>query len=300
MQRAALKQTPRREKEKARPVIPKTMRAAVVKKFREPLQIREVPVPSPGPGQALIQIMATGVCHTDLHAADGDWPVKPSPPFIPGHEGAGVVVKLGPGVTHLEVGDRVGLAWLHSACGHCEFCLTGWETLCHEQKNSGYSVNGSFAEYALGQADYLGRIPDQLSFVDAGPILCAGLTTYKGLKETEARPGEWVVISGAGGSGPHRHSVRQGDGTSCRRGRRGRRQAGLSRQAWRRHHRQREVTRSRWEDSKGDWRSSRRSRHRSLAHSLQTSGRDASSPRNVRAGWATAGRLSSLHLRCCA
>ena len=177
------------------------MRAAVVEKFSEPLQIREVPVPSPGPGQALIRIMATGVCHTDLHAADGDWPVKPTPPFIPGHEGAGVVVKLGPGVTHLQLGDRVGLAWLHSACGHCEFCLRGWETLCPKQNNSGYSMNGSFAEYALGQADYLGRIPDQISFVDAGPILCAGVTTYKGLKETEARPGEWVVISGAGGLG---------------------------------------------------------------------------------------------------
>jgi propanol-preferring alcohol dehydrogenase len=182
-------------------MIPKMMRAAVVEKFHEPLEIREVPVPSPGPGQALIQIIATGVCHTDLHAADGDWPVKPTPPFIPGHEGAGIVVQLGPGVTHLAEGDRVGLAWLHTACGHCEFCLRGWETLCPEQKNSGYSVNGSFAEYALGQADYLGRIPDQISFVDAGPILCAGVTTYKGLKETEARPGEWVVISGAGGLG---------------------------------------------------------------------------------------------------
>src|SRR5678815_1757177 len=134
--------------------IPKTMKAAVVTKFRQPLQICEVPVPSPGPGQVLVQIFATGVCHTDLHAADGDWPVKPNPPFIPGHEGAGVVVKLGPDVTHLEVGDPVGLAWLHSACGHCEFCLIGWETLCHEQKNSGYSVNGSFAEYALGPVSY--------------------------------------------------------------------------------------------------------------------------------------------------
>src|SRR5512133_3811537 len=190
-----------RDKEKARPVIPETMRAAVVEKFREPLQIREVPVPSPGRGQALVQIIATGVCHTDLHAADGDWPVKPTPPFIPGHEGAGVVVALGPGVTHLKEGDRVGIAWLHSACGYCEFCLSGWETLCKAQQHSGYSVNGSFAEYALGQADFLGRIPDQLSFVDAGPILCAGVTTYKGLKETEARPGEWVVISGIGGLG---------------------------------------------------------------------------------------------------
>jgi propanol-preferring alcohol dehydrogenase len=190
-----------RDKEKARPVIPETMRAAVVEKFREPLQIREVPVPSPGPGQALVQIIATGVCHTDLHAADGDWPVKPTPPFIPGHEGAGVVVALGPGVNQLKEGDRVGIAWLHSACGYCEFCVSGWETLCKAQQNSGYSVNGSFAQFSLAQADFLGRIPDQLSFVDAGPILCAGVTTYKGLKETDARPGEWVVISGVGGLG---------------------------------------------------------------------------------------------------
>jgi alcohol dehydrogenase, propanol-preferring len=181
--------------------IPKTMRAAVVEKFRHPLQLREVPVPLPGPGQALVEIVATGVCHTDLHAADGDWPAKPIPPFIPGHEGAGVVAALGPGVTHLKEGDRVGIAWLHSACGHCEFCLSGWETLCHAQQNSGYSVNGSLAQFALAQADFLGRIPDQLSFVEAAPILCAGLTTYKGLRETEARPGEWVVISGVGGLG---------------------------------------------------------------------------------------------------
>jgi propanol-preferring alcohol dehydrogenase len=181
--------------------MPKTMKAAVVEEFGKPLVIREVPIPSPGPGQALVEIIATGVCHTDLHAADGDWPIKPTLPFTPGHEGAGVVVALGPGVTHLKEGDRVGIAWLHSACGHCEFCLSGWETLCLEQKNSGYSVNGSFAQYAVAQADYLGRIPKNLSFVDAAPILCAGVTTYKGLKETEARPGEWVVISGAGGLG---------------------------------------------------------------------------------------------------
>ncbi len=181
--------------------LPKTMQAAVVEKFGEPLVVREVPVPNPGPGQVLVEIFASGVCHTDLHAAEGDWPVKPTLPFTPGHEGAGTVVELGPGVTHLKLGDRVGIAWLHSACGHCKFCLSGWETLCLEQKNSGYSVNGSFAQYALAQADYLGRIPENLSFVDAAPILCAGVTTYKGLKETEARPGEWVVISGIGGLG---------------------------------------------------------------------------------------------------
>jgi len=181
--------------------IPRTMQAAVVEQFGKPLVVQEVPVPTPGPGQALVEIMASGVCHTDLHAAEGDWPVKPTLPFIPGHEGAGIVVALGAGVTHLKLGDRVGIAWLHSACGHCEFCLSGWETLCLEQKNSGYSVNGTFAQYALGQADYLGRIPHNLSFVDAAPILCAGVTTYKGLKETKTRPGEWVVISGVGGLG---------------------------------------------------------------------------------------------------
>jgi len=180
---------------------PKTMVAAVVERFGDPLVLREVPVPEPGPGQALVEIIASGVCHTDLHAADGDWPAKPKVPFTPGHEGAGIVVALGSGVTHLKEGARVGIAWLHSACGHCDFCLSGWETLCVEQKNSGYSVDGSFAQYALAQADYLGRLPKNLSFVDAAPILCAGVTTYKGLKETETRPGEWVVISGAGGLG---------------------------------------------------------------------------------------------------
>jgi len=183
--------------------IPKTMRAAVVEKFREPLVLREIPVPMPGPGQALVEIVASGVCHTDLHAADGDWPVQPDLPFTPGHEGAGIVVALGAGVTHLKEGDRVGIAWLHRACGHCDYCLSGWETLCPEQKNSGYSVNGSFAQYALAQADYLGRIPKTLSFVDAAPMLCAGVTTYKALKASDTRPGQWVVISGAAGGLGH-------------------------------------------------------------------------------------------------
>ena len=204
-----------RDKDKAQPVIPKTMRAAVVEKFREPLQIREVPVPSPGPGQALVQIIATGVCHTDLHAADGDWPVKPTPPFVPGHEGAGVVVALGPGVTHLKEGDRVGIAWLHSACGYCEFCLSGWETLCKAQQNSGYSVNGSFAEYALGEADFLGRIPDQLSFVDAGPILCAGVTTYKGLKGNRRASRRMGRDFRRGRFRACRDSIRHSHGISC-------------------------------------------------------------------------------------
>ena len=179
----------------------KTMKAAVVRGFGKPLSIEEVPIPTPGPGEVLVKIMATGVCHTDLHAADGDWPVKPTPPFIPGHEGAGIVAALGPGVTGLKEGDPVGIAWLHDACGHCEHCMTGWETLCESQHCSGYSVNGSFAEYAIGSAAYVGRLPDRPDFAALAPILCAGVTTYKGIKETEARPGEWVAISGIGGLG---------------------------------------------------------------------------------------------------
>jgi alcohol dehydrogenase, propanol-preferring len=179
----------------------KTMKAAVVRQFGQRLSIDEVPIPTPGPGEVLVKIIATGVCHTDLHAADGDWPVRPSPPFIPGHEGAGIVAAVGAGVTRLKEGDAVGIAWLHDACGCCEPCMTGWETLCPEQRNSGYSVNGSFAEYAIGSAGYVGRLPANVDFVSMAPILCAGVTTYKGIKETEVRPGEWIAISGIGGLG---------------------------------------------------------------------------------------------------
>lgn len=179
----------------------KTMKAAVVRAFDQPLTIEEVPVPVPGPGEVLVRIVATGVCHTDLHAARGDWPVQPTPPFIPGHEGAGIVVAVGPGVTHVREGDAVGIAWLHDACGHCEYCGTGWETLCEEQHNSGYSVDGSFAEYAIGRADYVAHLPPNPDFAALAPILCAGVTTYKGIRETEARPGEWLAISGIGGLG---------------------------------------------------------------------------------------------------
>jgi alcohol dehydrogenase, propanol-preferring len=179
----------------------RTMKAAVARKFGQPLSLEEVRTPSPGPGEVLVRIMATGVCHTDLHAADGDWPVRPSLPFIPGHEGAGLVAGVGAGVTGLKEGDRVGIAWLHDACGACEFCTTGWETLCPAQHNSGYGVNGTFAEYAVGAAAYVARLPQSPDFATLAPILCAGVTTYKGIKETEARAGEWLAVSGVGGLG---------------------------------------------------------------------------------------------------
>lgn len=179
----------------------KTMKAAVVKAFGQPLVIEEVMVPGVEPGKILVKIEATGVCHTDLHAADGDWPIKPNPPFIPGHEGVGRVVAVGPGVKHVKEGDRVGVPWLYSACGHCEHCLGGWETLCHSQQNAGYSVNGTFAEYCLADASYVGILPDNVEYHSIAPILCAGVTVYKGLKMTESRAGEWVVVSGIGGLG---------------------------------------------------------------------------------------------------
>ncbi|AIY03678.1 Zn-dependent alcohol dehydrogenase [Arthrobacter sp. PAMC 25486] len=178
-----------------------TMQAAVVKEFGTALTVEEYPLPTPGPGQALVKLISSGVCHTDLHAAEGDWPVQPSPPFVPGHEGVGDVVALGEGVTSLAVGDRVGNAWLWTACGDCEYCRTGWETLCESQENGGYSVDGSFGEYMLVDAEFAPRIPDGLDPVEIAPVLCAGVTVYKGLKMTEARPGQWVVISGIGGLG---------------------------------------------------------------------------------------------------
>lgn len=179
----------------------RTMKAAVVRAFKEPLVIQEVPVPAPGAGQILVKIAASGVCHTDLHAADGDWPVKPKPPFIPGHEGVGHVAGVGAGVSHVKEGDRVGVPWLYTACGHCRHCLGGWETLCEKQQNTGYSVNGGFAEYVVADPNYVGRLPGKVSLVDLAPILCAGVTVYKGLKVTDTRPGDWVVVSGIGGLG---------------------------------------------------------------------------------------------------
>ncbi len=179
----------------------RTMKAAVVHAFREPLTIEDVPVPEVRSGQILVKLAACGVCHTDLHAADGDWPVRPRLPFIPGHEGVGTVAAVGAGVKHVREGDRVGVPWLHTACGHCEHCLTGWETLCDHQQMTGYSVNGGFAEYVLADPDYVGHLPAEGSFEALAPILCAGLTVYKGLKVLEARPGQWVAIVGAGGLG---------------------------------------------------------------------------------------------------
>jgi propanol-preferring alcohol dehydrogenase len=177
------------------------MQAAFVEQFGHPLVIREVDIPTPGPGQVLVKTEACGVCHTDLHAAEGDWPLKPGLPFTPGHEGIGIVTALGAGVSAVKEGDRVGVPWLYSACGHCEYCLAAREPVCAEAQFGGYTKNGGFAEYIVADPNYVARIPAGLAARAAAPLICAGLTSYKGIKETQARPGEWVVISGVGGLG---------------------------------------------------------------------------------------------------
>lgn len=178
-----------------------TFTAAVVHEFGEPLKVEQREVPTPGHGQVLVKNLTSGVCHTDLHAAEGDWPVKPALPLIPGHEGVGRVEAIGEGVEGYAIGDLVGNAWLWSACGHCEYCRTGWETLCEAQVNGGYSVDGSFGEYMLVDATFAARLPEGTDPLEVAPVLCAGVTVYKGLKMTGARPGQWVVISGIGGLG---------------------------------------------------------------------------------------------------
>jgi propanol-preferring alcohol dehydrogenase len=177
------------------------MKAAVVTGFDAALEIQERPIPQPAPGEVLVRLETCGLCHTDIHAAHGDWPVKPTPPFVPGHEGVGTVTAVGEGVTARAVGDRVAIPWLGHACGHCDHCVKGWETLCEEQRNSGYSVDGGFAEYAVADATYVVPVPDEVSSFDAAPLTCAGVTTYKAIKVADISPSERVAVFGIGGLG---------------------------------------------------------------------------------------------------
>jgi propanol-preferring alcohol dehydrogenase len=177
------------------------MKAAVVTDFTSPLQVMDVPVPEPRPGEVLVRIETSGLCHTDIHAARGDWPVKPTPPFIPGHEGVGRIERLGQDVTGRTIGQRVAIAWLGNACGECRYCIAGWETLCEKQANSGYSVNGAFAEYAVVPAAFATPVPDGVSSLDAAPLSCAGVTTYKAIKVANVAPAETVAVFGIGGLG---------------------------------------------------------------------------------------------------
>ncbi|MCW2634178.1 MAG: zinc-dependent alcohol dehydrogenase [Blastococcus sp.] len=177
------------------------MKAAVVPALGSPLQILDIPVPRPAAGQVLVRMETSGLCHTDIHAARGDWPVKPVPPFVPGHEGIGIIEQLGEGVTARSVGQRVAIAWLGFACGACRQCIGGWETLCEQQVNSGYSVDGTFAEYAVVAAGFATPVPDAVPSLDAAPLTCAGVTTYKAIKVARVAPGETVAVFGIGGLG---------------------------------------------------------------------------------------------------
>ncbi|QNP75523.1 zinc-dependent alcohol dehydrogenase [Streptomyces roseirectus] len=177
------------------------MKAAVVTDFGKPLEIQDLPVPEPGPGQLLVEMEASGLCHTDIHAAHGDWPVKPTPPFVPGHEGVGTVRAVGAGVPGGLTGERVAVPWLGSSCGTCRHCVSGWETLCASQVNTGYSVDGCYAEYAVASATAVVRVPDAVSSFDAAPLTCAGVTTYKAIKVARVTPAERVAVFGIGGLG---------------------------------------------------------------------------------------------------
>jgi alcohol dehydrogenase, propanol-preferring len=178
-----------------------SMKAAVVHAFDQPLRIEEVPKPTPGPGEVLVKIEASGLCHTDIHAAHGDWPIKPALPFIPGHEGVGIVEAVARDVRRVKEGDRVAIPWLGYACGLCEYCTTGWETLCKKQLNTGYSVNGSYGEYAKGFANYVGMVPAGIDPYDAAPLTCAGVTAYKAVKVAGTRSSDLVAVFGVGGLG---------------------------------------------------------------------------------------------------
>jgi propanol-preferring alcohol dehydrogenase len=177
------------------------MKAAVVTSFTAPLEIQERDIPKPGPGEVLVRLETSGLCHTDIHAAHGDWPVKPTLPIIPGHEGVGIIEKLGEGVTTRSIGERVALPWLGYACGDCRYCVDGRETLCEKQHNTGYSVDGGFAEYAVANARFAVPVPDGVTSLDAAPLTCAGVTTYKALKVANIQPTERVAVFGIGGLG---------------------------------------------------------------------------------------------------
>jgi propanol-preferring alcohol dehydrogenase len=177
------------------------MKAAVVHDFCKPLRIDDIAKPEPGLGEVIVKVETCGVCHTDIHAAHGDWPIKPTLPFVPGHEAVGLVERVGPEVRGVYEGERVAVPWLGWACGACEYCASGRETLCPNQQMTGYTVDGGYAEYVRANASFVGRVPDEVDPLDAAPLSCAGVTTYKAVKVSGARSSDLVAIYGIGGLG---------------------------------------------------------------------------------------------------
>src|SRR5246127_3806908 len=180
------------------------MKAAILREFKGPLSIEEVDRPKPEAHDVLIQVEACGVCHSDLHVADGDWPELvpiPKRPFILGHEITGCVAEKGASVSHLQVGDRVGVPWVHWTCGECEFCREGNENLCVKQQITGVTVNGGYAEFIKAPVSHATKIPDSVSSVQAAPLFCAGVTVYRAIMQARPRRGQRLAVFGVGGLG---------------------------------------------------------------------------------------------------
>jgi propanol-preferring alcohol dehydrogenase len=180
------------------------MKAAILREFKSPLIIDDVDRPQPGAQEVLIEVEACGVCHSDVHVADGDWPqLVPitKMPLILGHEIAGRVVEKGASVGHLEVGDRVGVPWVYWTCGECDFCREGSENLCVKQKITGVTEDGGYAEFVKAPASHATKIPEGLSAIDAAPLFCAGVTVYRALKHAKIQPRQRLAIFGIGGLG---------------------------------------------------------------------------------------------------
>jgi len=164
-----------------------------------PLALDELPRPDPGPGQIRIRVRVCGVCHTDLHTVEGELAL-PKLPLVPGHQIVGIVDALGAGVTRFQVGDRVGVPWLHQACGTCDYCQRGAENLCESAQFTGLHVDGGYAQYALAPADFSYPIPDIFSDAEASPLLCAGIIGYRSLRLSEIQPGQRLGLYGFGAS----------------------------------------------------------------------------------------------------
>jgi len=181
------------------PTIPQMQWAQVIEKTGGPVEYKQIPVQKPGPDEVLVNVKFSGVCHTDLHALQGDWPLDTKLPLVGGHEGAGTVVATGDLVSDVQIGDNVGIKWINGSCLACSFCQQADEPLCGKALLSGYTVDGTFQQYAIAKAAHVARLPKDVDLAKVAPVLCAGITVYKGLKESGIRPGQTVAIVGAGG-----------------------------------------------------------------------------------------------------
>ncbi len=178
----------------------KKLKAAVIRDSVDGyVDIKDVELRPITHGEALVKMEYCGLCHTDLHVAAGDFGKKPG--RIIGHEGVGRVIQVADDVDNLKIGDRVSIAWFYKGCGHCEYCITGRETLCRNVKNSGFTVDGAMAEECIVDANYAVKVPNGLNPIEATSLTCAGVTMYKALKVGETRPGQWVEVVGCGGLG---------------------------------------------------------------------------------------------------